>query len=449
MVADSKICSQGQRGDYGLQPELKLNGLYDCLFSCLIQSNDLPSAIIALKAHLTSFLGDITPLPDNSLQEVCEQLVAMYQECLQGDLSSIQIIKEANSWKKANNKYEVETDDPFFERRRKQALITARDRVWEEMLFEARIKYLKKIKKFKKARLLIRGRKQKMASKFQMETPSSISIQLTQKANISCPLMHKQANSSEMDGFNLPNWIRVFKEGVDLLMNNLWLYIPCGCGSTSKSSHSLMIQRHADYILFWFTQTIKPVSFDYIEWILRNELCYLPITVGAVTNDITKEVAEKLMVMYEECLKGNFTSVKILREEHLCSPSCSTSCNETTACLDPDQFREFKLVKKAQLSHNVAKFTFALPTPTSVLGLPIGQHICCRGKDGQGGEVIKSYTPTTLDSDVGHFELVIKRLPQARMSCYFHEMLLVTILLLKDQRDVSSTNRVRLGHLGC
>jgi hypothetical protein len=59
------------RGDYGLQPELKLNGLYDCLFSCLIQSNDLPSAIIALKAHLTSFLGDITPLPDNSLQEVC------------------------------------------------------------------------------------------------------------------------------------------------------------------------------------------------------------------------------------------------------------------------------------------------------------------------------------------------------------------------------------------
>jgi hypothetical protein len=59
------------RGDDGLQPELKLNGLYDCLFSCLIQSNDLLSAKIALKAHLTSFLGHITdPLPDNSLHEV-------------------------------------------------------------------------------------------------------------------------------------------------------------------------------------------------------------------------------------------------------------------------------------------------------------------------------------------------------------------------------------------
>nr|KAJ0219542.1 hypothetical protein LSAT_V11C300108400 [Lactuca sativa] len=31
-----------------------------------------------------------------------------------------------------------------------------------------------------------------------------------------------------------------------------------------------------------------------------------------------------------------------------------------------------------QLSHNVANFRFALPTPTSVLGLPIGQHISRR-----------------------------------------------------------------------
>lgn len=35
-------------------------------------------------------------------------------------------------------------------------------------------------------------------------------------------------------------------------------------------------------------------------------------------------------------------------------------------------------------------------------------YIEFRGKDGQGEEVIKPYTPTTLDSDVGRFELVIK-----------------------------------------
>ncbi|KAM7522728.1 hypothetical protein LguiA_012630 [Lonicera macranthoides] len=91
-------------------------------------------------------------------------------------------------------------------------------------------------------------------------------------------------------------------------------------------------------------------------------------------------------------------------------------------CLNPEKFKEFKLVKRTELSHNVAKFRFVLPTPTSVLGLPIGQHISCRGKDSQGDEVIKAYTPTTLDSDVGYFELVIKMYPQGRMSHHFREL---------------------------
>ncbi|KAK4392589.1 putative lysophospholipase BODYGUARD 4 [Sesamum angolense] len=71
------------------------------------------------------------------------------------------------------------------------------------------------------------------------------------------------------------------------------------------------------------------------------------------------------------------------------------SSKKPKVCLDPENFKEFKLVKKTQLSHNVAKFKFALPTPTFVLGLPIGQHISCKGKDSQGEDVIKPYTPTT------------------------------------------------------
>ncbi|KAE9588730.1 hypothetical protein Lal_00030346 [Lupinus albus] len=98
------------------------------------------------------------------------------------------------------------------------------------------------------------------------------------------------------------------------------------------------------------------------------------------------------------------------------------SSKKPKGCLDPENFKEFKLVKRDQMSHNVAKFRFKLPTSTSVLGLPIGQHISCRGKDGQGEDVIKPYTPTTLDSDVGYFELVIKMYPQGRMSHHFREM---------------------------
>ncbi|XP_023758351.1 NADH--cytochrome b5 reductase 1 isoform X2 [Lactuca sativa] len=99
-----------------------------------------------------------------------------------------------------------------------------------------------------------------------------------------------------------------------------------------------------------------------------------------------------------------------------------TSKKSKVGSIDPENFKEFKLVKRTQLSHNVAKFRFELPTPTSVLGLPIGQHISCRGKDSQGEEVIKPYTPTTLDTDVGYFELVIKMYPLGRMSHYFREL---------------------------
>lgn len=110
------------------------------------------------------------------------------------------------------------------------------------------------------------------------------------------------------------------------------------------------------------------------------------------------------------------------------------SSKKSKGCLDPENFRDFKLVEKKQLSHNVAKFRFALPAPTSVLGLPIGQHISCRGKDSLGDEVVKPYTPTTLDSDVGYFELVIKMYPQGRMSHHFREMRVGDYLSVKGPK---------------
>ncbi|KAK3014426.1 hypothetical protein RJ639_009095 [Escallonia herrerae] len=91
-------------------------------------------------------------------------------------------------------------------------------------------------------------------------------------------------------------------------------------------------------------------------------------------------------------------------------------------CLDPTTFKDFKLVKRTQINHNSARFRFALPTSTSVLGLHAGQFIRCRGMDREGKEVIRPYTPITLNSDVGYFELVVKMYPLGRMSHHFREM---------------------------
>ncbi|KAI4332848.1 hypothetical protein L6164_017726 [Bauhinia variegata] len=97
-------------------------------------------------------------------------------------------------------------------------------------------------------------------------------------------------------------------------------------------------------------------------------------------------------------------------------------CKKPRGCLDPKKFKEFQLLKKTQLSHNSARFRFALPTSTSVLGLPVGKNILCRGKDGKGEQVERSYTPITLDSELGYFELVVKMYPQGRMSHHFRQM---------------------------
>ncbi|KAK4279232.1 hypothetical protein QN277_016965 [Acacia crassicarpa] len=103
-------------------------------------------------------------------------------------------------------------------------------------------------------------------------------------------------------------------------------------------------------------------------------------------------------------------------------------------CLDPKNFKEFKLVQLRQLSHNVAEFRFSLPTPTSVLGLPIGQHISCRGKDFFGDEVVRQYTPISLDTHVGYFDLVIKMYAQGRMSHHFRKMRVGDYLAVKGPK---------------
>lgn len=64
------------------------------------------------------------------------------------------------------------------------------------------------------------------------------------------------------------------------------------------------------------------------------------------------------------------------------------------------------------------RYRFALPRPTDSLGLPVGQHISVMAEI-DGNKVIRSYTPTTLDNDKGHFDLVVKVSAawQQRASC--------------------------------
>eukprot|EP00850_Spirogloea_muscicola_P019967 SM000203S06143 [mRNA] locus=s203:92814:94970:+ [translate_table: standard] len=106
----------------------------------------------------------------------------------------------------------------------------------------------------------------------------------------------------------------------------------------------------------------------------------------------------------------------------LCFLSWNPRPKPRAVALDPNQWQNFELTHKVVVSHSVRKFRFALPTPAKVLGLPIGQHIWVQGFDDKGEEFSRPYTPTTLDSDVGYFELVIKVYAVGVMSQYMDKL---------------------------
>ena len=77
---------------------------------------------------------------------------------------------------------------------------------------------------------------------------------------------------------------------------------------------------------------------------------------------------------------------------------------------DPNTKYALKLIEKIELSHDTRLFRFALPSDQHCLGLPIGQHIYLSARI-NGSLVVRPYTPTTCDEDMGHMDLVVKIYP--------------------------------------
>ncbi|KAL4736930.1 NADH-cytochrome b5 reductase 1 [Aspergillus similis] len=90
--------------------------------------------------------------------------------------------------------------------------------------------------------------------------------------------------------------------------------------------------------------------------------------------------------------------------------------------LNPNEFQNFVLKEKNDISHNVTIYRFSLPRPTDILGLPIGQHISLaaviEAQPGQPKEVVRSYTPISSDNEAGYFDLLVKAYPQGNISKY-------------------------------
>ena len=107
-------------------------------------------------------------------------------------------------------------------------------------------------------------------------------------------------------------------------------------------------------------------------------------------------------------------------------PDCSSVphkfaefCSVAKKALKPDVFQNFKLIEKKIVSHNVSIYRFALPSPTHILGLPIGQHMSLAANlqvDGKSKEIMRSYTPISSDEDPGYVDLLIKSYDKGNIS---------------------------------
>ncbi|KAK3942378.1 hypothetical protein QBC46DRAFT_457567 [Diplogelasinospora grovesii] len=120
--------------------------------------------------------------------------------------------------------------------------------------------------------------------------------------------------------------------------------------------------------------------------------------------------------------------------------------------LKPDVFQDFPLKEKTIISHNVAIYRFELPHPTSLLGLPIGQHISIGAAlpqpDGSTKDIVRSYTPISGDHQPGYFDLLIKSYPTGNISRHMASLAVGQTIRVKGPKGafVYTPNMVR--HFG-
>lgn len=88
----------------------------------------------------------------------------------------------------------------------------------------------------------------------------------------------------------------------------------------------------------------------------------------------------------------------------------TTSPSKRSSILSSEEYRQFPLISKREVSHNTRVFRFGLPTETDVLGLPLGRHISLRAMI-DGNEVRRPYTPISSGDTEGYFELLVKVYP--------------------------------------
>ena len=101
------------------------------------------------------------------------------------------------------------------------------------------------------------------------------------------------------------------------------------------------------------------------------------------------------------------------------APATKRQKTEPAGCLIGPDFAPLKLAAVIDYNHDSKIFEFALPEGQS-LNLPVCACILMKGKDAEGKDAIKPYTPISDNSMLGKFQLLIKKYEKGVVSSYVH-----------------------------
>ncbi|KAI4350033.1 hypothetical protein L6164_010561 [Bauhinia variegata] len=122
-------------------------------------------------------------------------------------------------------------------------------------------------------------------------------------------------NAEKMDPRRLQaDSIPIFREGIGLVLYR-WSSLRTAVENEWGGRESRRkAEQLGNDVLSWFTQSKEPLYIDDLEQILDDGMLSLNVEVD---DGSIEEVSEKLMIMHEECLEGDFRSVETLRQAAL------------------------------------------------------------------------------------------------------------------------------------
>ncbi|XP_065872456.1 uncharacterized protein [Euphorbia lathyris] len=105
--------------------------------------------------------------------------------------------------------------------------------------------------------------------------------------------------------------IPLFQEGIYLILSR-WSALQLAVENEWGGRNSRQLAEHLGSDIFsWFTQSQEPLYMDDLENILDEGMLSLNTM---IEDGSVEEVAEKLMIMHEECLEGDYNSIEKLRQ---------------------------------------------------------------------------------------------------------------------------------------